>query len=271
MKKLSPEQERETQERMVAPAHIVHEVIVREGDEELERSPVGLAWSGFAAGFSIGLSLMTEGFIHLSLPESSWKHLVVALGYPIGFIALIIARQQLFTENTLRAVVPALANPSRSSWIKVARLWVVVLASNLVGAWLFSYLVARTPVFDPDVHESFKTLGTEAMKGEFGTIFVKAVFAGWIIALMSWMVSSAVHSKLAVIFLMTYLIGVCRLKHVIAGSVDTLYLVWAGGATYGEYLMRFFLPTLLGNVLGGVLLVSIVNHAQATAGDSKQK
>jgi formate/nitrite transporter FocA (FNT family) len=212
---------------------------------------------------------MTEGFIYLALPESSWKHLVVALGYPIGFVALIIARQQLFTENTLRAVVPALANPSRRMLMKVARLWAVVLVSNIVGAWLFSFLVAKTPVFAPDVHEAFKALGTEAMEGEFGAIFVKAVFAGWIIALMSWMVSSAVHSKLTVIFAMTYLIGLCRLKHIVAGSVDALYIVWIGSATYGEYLMRFFLPTLLGNVLGGVLLVSIVNHAQATAGGEK--
>lgn len=268
-KKLSPEEERATQDRMVAPARIVHEVIVREGDEELERPSLGLGWSGLAAGFSIGLSLMTEGFFQQAIPESSWKHLIVSLGYPIGFIALIVARQQLFTENTLRAVVPFLAKPTQSNFMKVARLWFVVLVSNILGAWLFSFLIAKTPVFEAPIHESFRFIGAEVLQGEFGTVFVKAVFAGWIIALMSWMVSSAVQSKFIVIFLMTYLIGLGHLKHVIAGSVDALYMVWVGAATYADYFLKFFLPTLLGNILGGVLLVAIVNHAQVTVGSEK--
>jgi formate/nitrite transporter FocA (FNT family) len=269
MEKLNDNEEQQTQERMVAPARIVHEVIVREGDEELERSTLALSWSGFAGGFSIGLSLLAEGFLQDSIPDASWRHLLVALGYPVGFVALIIARQQLFTENTLRAVVPLLASPDRKTFFNVGRLWTVVLLANLLGTWCFSFLIARTSAFRPEIHTAFTALGFEALNGDFGQIFIKAIFAGWIIALMSWMVSSAVHSKLMVIFLMTYLIGLTELKHVVAGSVDTLYLVWSGAATYADYFGRFFLPTLLGNIVGGVTLVSIVNHAQVKAGHSK--
>ena len=67
---------------------------------------------------------------------------------------------------------------------------------------------------------------------------------------------------------MTWLIGAAGLAHVIVGSVETSYLVWTGAASVGTYLGHFMLPTLLGNTLGGVALVALVNHMQVTSGDA---
>jgi formate-nitrite transporter family protein len=261
----------QAEERMVASAKVVHEVVVREGLEELDRSGWALAWSGLAAGFAMGLSMMTSGFIRDALPDTSWRHMVVALGYPMGFVAAIIARQQVFTENPLRAVVPLLETKSGETLVKVVRLWSVILVCNVLGAWVFAFIAARTSLFEQNIHTAFAAIGTEVYNQPFWDIFIKAVFAGWIIALMSWMMSSSVHSKFTVIFVMTYLIGLAKFKHVIAGSVDALYLVSTGAANFGQYLSQFFWPTLLGNVVGGVALVAIVNHAQVTAGSEEEK
>jgi formate/nitrite transporter FocA (FNT family) len=107
-------------------------------------------------------------------------------------------------------------------------------------------------------------VGREAIAGTFGTLFVRAVVAGWIIALMVWMLPAA-SNKTLVIVLMTWLIGAGELAHVVAGSVEVLYLAARGAITYATYATEYLLPVLLGNTLGGVVLVAAVNHAQVAS------
>jgi formate/nitrite transporter FocA (FNT family) len=97
-------------------------------------------------------------------------------------------------------------------------------------------------------------------------MLVRGVFAGWLIALMVWLLPFAETSRIWVIIALTYVVGLAQLSHVIAGSVDTLYLVARGEMTLGGYAGRFLAPALLGNILGGVALVAAVAHAQFIAG-----
>ena len=101
-----------------------------------------------------------------------------------------------------------------------------------------------------------------------GTIFLKAIFAGMLIALMVWMLPAAKTAHIWVITIVTWLVGAASLTHVIVGSVEVSYLVWSGAASVGTYLWHFLLPTLLGNTLGGVGLVALVNHMQVMSGES---
>ena len=86
--------------------------------------------------------------------------------------------------------------------------------------------------------------------------------AGWIIALMVWILPATGTAAPFVIFLMTWLVSLCGLAHIVAGSVEAFFLVANGTATMGAYVVRFFLPTLLGNVFGGVALVAVLNYGQ---------
>lgn len=67
----------------------------------------------------------------------SWKAcravLLENLGYTFGFIIVIMARQQLFTENTVTAVLPVMQNPTLGNFGLLMRLWSVVLLGNLIG------------------------------------------------------------------------------------------------------------------------------------------
>ena len=95
---------------------------------------------------------------------------------------------------------------------------------------------------------------------------MRAVFAGWLIALMVWLLPAAESAKVSIIIITTYLIGLGGFNHVIAGSVKTLFLVVSGSITASDYWLRFFAPTLLGNIVGGVSLVAFLGHAQVVAG-----
>jgi formate/nitrite transporter FocA (FNT family) len=254
--------EQQVREAESLDARTTYEVIRREGTQELERSTSALVWSGLAAGLSMGFSFLAEAFLRTHLPDTTWRPLVAKLGYSVGFVIVILGSQQLFTENTLTPIVPLLADRSRRMLRNVARLWSAVLVANLIGALLFALALGRLAVVEPDVQRTLGDLSREAMKHGTAVTMLHAVFAGWLIALMVWMLPAAESSKFAVIVLMTWLIGVGGFAHVIAGGAEVLYGAVRGEASWSEAVFGYILPALVGNVAGGVTLVAALNHAQ---------
>jgi formate-nitrite transporter family protein len=248
-------------------ASVTYETVRREGEKELARPPQALAWSGLAAGLSMGFILVAEGLLRSHLPEAPWRPLVTKLGYSVGFLIVMLGSQQLYTENTLTPIVPLLSRKSREMLGRVLRLWAIVLITNLLGTIVFAWVLARTTLFDPEAHTAFLGVASETMRGDFATTFLRAIFAGWLIALMVWMLPGSKGAQFAVIVVMTYLVGVAGLAHIIAGSTEAAYLVARGVATWGDYFGRFVTPTLVGNTLGGVALVAALNHAQVVGGE----
>jgi formate/nitrite transporter FocA (FNT family) len=263
---IEEEEVRESEQRMSPGADVVHEAIRREGEEELARPWPALAWSGLAAGLSMGFSMAAVGLIEARLPDAEWRPLVARIGYPVGFLIVVLGRQQLFTENTLTPILPLLRHRTLPMLARVARLWALVLAANLIGALIFAEVAAHTAVFDSATRAAFGDAGARAMDGNFGTVLVRGVFAGWLIALMVWILPFAETGRFFAIVAITYVVGIGSFSHVIAGSVDTMYVVATGDASWWDYLASFLAPALLGNIIGGVALVAALNDAQVTAG-----
>jgi formate/nitrite transporter FocA (FNT family) len=189
--------------------------------------------------------------------------LIAKFGYSIGFLIVVLGRQQLFTENTLTVILPLLQRRGKASvLLNVLRLWGCVLGSNLVGAFAFAWVAGHSSVFPPEVRAEFAELGRQVMAPAFGTVLLRAIFAGWLIALMVWLLPYAETARIWVIILITYIVALGNFSHVIAGSVEALYLVATGECGFGEYLGRFLAPALLGNIIGGVALVAALGHAQ---------
>ena len=108
---LSAHEEQEVSHNQPPRAAVLHEIIRAQGDKELQRSIAALWWSALAAGLTMGLSLMAMGLFYARLPEGGSSQVIASLGYSAGFLAVILARQQLFTENTLTAVLPVMTRP----------------------------------------------------------------------------------------------------------------------------------------------------------------
>jgi formate/nitrite transporter FocA (FNT family) len=253
-------------ERARPSVHVVHEAIRKEGEEQLERPSRALAWSGLAAGMSMGFSLMAQGLIRGDLPDASWAPLLWKLGYPLGFVIIVMGRQELFTETTLTAVVPLLGKRNLDTLTDTARVWSVVLVANLAGAAIFALVVAHLGVFSPDVREQFRLIGSEAARGAWGTIVIRGVFAGWLIALVVWLMPLSGAGRLGVIVILTYFVGLGDLSHSVAGSVEVMYAAAVGTVSWSHYLGGYLVPTLIGNIIGGASLVAALNTAQVMAG-----
>lgn len=243
-------------------ASAVFDIIRREGDKELTRNFNALWWSGVAAGLSIGFSVVAEGVLAAHLPDAPWTPLVDNLGYCVGFLIVILGHQQLFTENTLTAVLPAMTRGKAIWWLILLRLWLIVLAANLVGCALFAAYLSYSGVLSAEVFAAVTHLSEHMMAKTPYDMFIGGIMAGWLIAALVWMLPSSEGSEFLVITLMTYLIAAGDFTHVIAGSVEALFLVFEGKVLLADAAVNFFLPTLAGNVTGGTVLFAVLSYAQ---------
>lgn len=252
----------EAEKRRAPPGAVVYRAIYREGEEELERRSEALAWSGLAAGMSMGFSFLTEALLHAHLPDAPWRPLVTKLGYSVGFLIVILGRQQLFTENTLTVILPLLKERSLPVLGNVLRLWGLVLAANLVGALLFARALTWWPVVPVGAWDALAAVSREAALRPPLEVFAGGVFAGWLIALMVWLLPFAETARVGVILILTYVIGLASFSHVIAGATEAFYAAAIGQVTWTHAVAGYTLPALAGNTLGGVALVAALAHAQ---------
>ncbi len=223
----------EAEERSSPGGHILYLAVQSEGEHELDRTNSALAWSGLAAGLSMGFSLLSEGLLRAHLPDMSWRPLITKFGYSLGFLIVILGRQQLFTENTLTVILPLLRKKDFRTLANAGRLWGIVLAANLVGAAVFAWVLGNTNAVGPEIRSAIADIAREAYAADAGSIFLRGIFAGWLIALMVWLLPFAEAGRVWVIMLITYIVGLAQFSHIIAGSVDTLYLVEWGRSQFG--------------------------------------
>lgn len=259
---LSREEHREVRDKSPPRAAVLHEVIRRSGDAELKRGFAALAWSSLAAGMTMGFSLLARGVLRRHLAGVGGAPLIDAFGYTFGFLAVILARQQLFTENTLTAVLPFMTRPGWRNFALLLRLWAVVLVGNLLGVSLFAFGLLHLQQFDAPTERAFVDIGRELMQNTPFEMFSKGILAGWIIAMMVWMLAASERSRLAIIVICTYLIAIGGFTHIIVGSAEAMYMVFAGEISFADAVLHFGLPTLAGNVVGGSLIFGLISHAQ---------
>ena len=260
------EQDAEAKDRVAPSGVIVYKTILKEGQDELDRSSSALFWSGLAAGLSMSFSMIGEGLLKAYLPDAEWAKLIYGFGYALGFLFVILGRQQLFTENTLTPILPLLQGKTFACLKNVARLWGIVLSANLLGGLLVALVIAHSGAFDPKVKDAFYSLARAALEPTWQTILLRGIFAGWMIALMVWLLPFAQSARVGVIIIVTYFVAIGHFSHIIAGSIEVFTHAAAGHAPWLSVVGHYVLPTLVGNVLGGLTLVAALNHAQIVAG-----
>jgi formate/nitrite transporter FocA (FNT family) len=188
--------------------------------------------------------------------------LITGLGYSVGFLLVILARQQLFTENTITAVLPIVASPTLAALARLGRLWGIVLAANMTGTFLAALFCTFTPMLSSDLRDVMLQLSRHMMESSPEVMFCKAIAAGYLIAAMVWLIPSAEGAQFLVITLLTYIISIAGFAHVVAGSFEAFMLLVNGQLGVVHMVLGFTLPVLAGNVIGGTALFALISYAQ---------
>jgi formate-nitrite transporter family protein len=252
----------EIEERTRLRVPLVYQIVRAEGDEELARPLGSLWWSGVAAGLSISMSLIVEGLLLQNLPNTPWRPLIVNFGYCTGFLIVVLGRLQLFTENTITAVLPVLSRPSWLNFALTARLWGIVLAANLAGTFIFALSARYVGIFTTEQTDAFLLVSRQFMAKGALEMLLHGIPAGFLIAAMVWMIPSAKGIEFWVITLMTYAIALGGFSHVVAGSAEAFLLLVFGEIGVWQTVGAFLLPAFVGNVLGGTVLFALLAYGQ---------
>lgn len=235
--------------------------ILASADSELDKKTQLLFWSGLAAGLTLGLTFLARAVFTALAPEAR-PGLIGSLFYPIGFAIIVIGRYQLFTENTLTPVTLVLTR--LASVRDLLRLWGIVYLANLLGAFVIAVFLATTGVLDAEVADVALNLGRHILEESWADLFTKAIVAGWLVASMVWLVHAAKDTvtRLLVVWLVMYLVGVAGLYHCITNSAELFYLAFRGEASLLSVFPAAIIPATLGNIVGGVIFVALVNYMQ---------
>ncbi|NNM76680.1 formate/nitrite transporter family protein [Sphingomonas sp. ID1715] len=260
--KLSEDEKVEVDEHSPPSAKVVHTAVSNQGDEELGRPASSLFWSAVAAGVAIMASVSMSGALHHYLPEAAWREAVVALGYPTGFLIVVLGRMQLFTEQTVVAILPLARQFTSHNLGRVARLWSLVLLGNLVGTAAVAALAVFGRVQSPEMLTGMLSVAAKIQERDFLATLLQAIPAGFLMASIAWMRSAEDSAAFWIVLFLTFVIGLCGFAHVVVGAAEAFLLVWAGDAGLGWALGGFLLPALIGNVIGGTGLFAVLIHAQ---------
>jgi len=241
-------------------------------DEQIEsalhehnRSNQDLFLSAISAGLEVGFSVflmaaifsLFNGVIH-----PSFLHVMIALAYPLGFIFVVIGRSELFTEHTTLAVIPVL---NRNASIKsLLVLWGVVYIGNLLGGYLFGYILSVLPERLHAINAgAFYNLAEKLVNHPWHIILGSGILAGWLMGLLSWLVTSAQEtiSRIIIIILITSVIGIGGLHHSIVGSIEVFTAVITSEQIGWSNYLHVQTWATLGNIVGGVVFVAFIKFS----------
>ncbi len=226
------------------------DAIVDEGAQRLHRTWPSVLVTGFFGGIEVGLGVMG----YLAVEHATGSKLLGGLAFGIGFVALLLAKSELFTEGFLVPIAAVVAKEARLG--QLFKLWGGTLVGNLAGGWLFMWIVVQA---FPQWREMLIESGAQFALAPFSVqTAALAVLGGSTITLMTRMQhgTESVPGKIVAAMGGGFLLAGLPLFHSVLDSLLIFGAIHAG-ASYGylEWLSWFWYAVVF-NVLGGVVLVT---------------
>lgn len=247
----------------------IYERTAEEGERRLQRGFIQLAATSFVAGIDVVFGVIALGVTSQLVgvrggPELA--DLAGAIAFGIAFVFIIVGRSELFTENFL-VPIAGLDRRDRGSWWKLAELWTVSPILNLVGAYLLILIVTTHGVLPEGTGSALTEVVEKADANGIGTAFMSAIAGGALITLMTWMVEGVRHLGVNVIcaWLVGALLALGHFNHVIVVTVEYMFGIRYGANVGWADALSNFGVAALGNVVGGVLFVTLTRFGQAKA------
>ena len=243
---------------------IMHQQI-SDGQETFDKTAVSIWISSFSAGLEIGFSYLLISVLYTFLEgkvSEAANFKLMALVYPVGFMLIIGGKSILFTEKTSLLMLPVL-NKKRSI-STLLKTWLIVIFGNLIGGFLMAFIIVWLgPRLDIIEMETFEAIAVHVTKYDNWAILISAMLAGWLMGLLSWLLTAAKESisRIVVVFIITGALAFVGLHHSIVGNIEVFAgLITSSKITTMDYL-SFQGIALLGNAIGGSFFVAILKYS----------
>ena len=250
-----PEEDASVAERPVEDAVVR---AIDEGRRRISRRPAALLATGVLGGIDVGTGVLALLFVE----HETGSVVLAGLAFSIGFVALTLARSELFTEDFLVPVTTVIARQARARML--LRLWIGTLVANLAGGWLFTWLIMKGyPQFG---ETAIKAGGHYVDLGLGLKAFTLAVIGGAVITLMTWMQHTTTSDGVRLVPAVTggFLLAGAQLNHAVVNSLLMFAALHTGHAPFGylEWAQTAGLAAA-GNLVGGVGLVTLLRVFQS--------
>lgn len=250
----------------------VFQAAIDTGVKRLNRPALEMGISGLIAGMSVTFGALAAAAVS-GATVASFGHdvelfadVLGALVFPIGFVFVVIGKSELFTENFLVPTTSVMVKRARIT--QLFKLWALTLVGNLIGAFVIAKVVSLEHYHGVPSVQTVEHLRGMAeflvLERDWDASFYAGVFAGWLITLMTWLLVAAQNNvtRLYVIWCVGFLIMLNKFNHVVVNSSEILMAIFVGTetVTYGAWLQNSFVPTLLGNMVGGLVFVTLLEY-----------
>jgi formate/nitrite transporter FocA (FNT family) len=243
----------------------------QEGNRRLDLSVLDQVSTAFIAGVTIVFGIVALG-VATALVEPEFgpqvAKLVGALAFGIGLVFLIVGLSELFSENFFDPVAAAIDRTHGGAWGRLLRLWAITLVLNLIGGAVLLAVLTVEGALPSDADGALVKVAEEIVAKQWPATLARAVLAGALITLLSYMLNAvnSVTARILVAYMVGFFLALGPFDHVVVSGLHVLYGVWSSDAvTYADAGLNILLATI-GNLAGGLLLITLTHTAQVKSG-----
>ncbi len=246
----------------------IFKAAVEVGQARLTRGWLEMSMSGLIAGMNVTFGIIASSYVAGATAPfvgENISKIFGALFFPIGFIFLMIGKSELFTENFLVPVTAVIAKKGKIS--NLLKLWSLTLIGNMAGIFIFALAIAGSlnqivPLF---VVNHIHSVANSYMNRTPFVMILSAIFAGWLITLMTWLLiaSNGTLARIFIIWVVGFMIYLNSFSHIVVASSEILIAINTGSSiSYLPWLYSYVPLTIIGNMVGGLFFVTILQYLQ---------
>ena len=245
----------------------IYQRAASEGRRRLGMPGIELVATGFIAGVTIVFGIVALAVVDAAVAPDMGRgvaKVVSSLAFGIGVVFLVVGRSELFSENFFDPVAAAIEERGSHVWARLARLWLTILVLNLVGGAVLVAVMTVDGALPTGSAESLVRVAEEVAGKPWLATLARAVLAGALITLLSYMLkgTNTVAAQILVAYMVGFFLALGPFDHVVVSALHILFGIWLSAAvSYGDLAANIGLATI-GNLLGGILLITLTHTAQ---------
>ncbi len=246
-----------------------------EGERRLDQSLIELTATAFIAGFTIVFGMIAMGIVDsLSRPVvGEMAKLLGALAFGTGIVFLVIGRAELFSENFFDPIAAGFRPGSQRTIQKLARLWSITLLLNLLGGAVLIAVLSVEGALPGGASHSLDRIAEEIAHRPWLPTLMRAIVGGALVALLSFLViaSRETTSRIIAAYAIGVLLALGPFDHAVVTLLHLGFGLSQEAAITPLHVAEVAVIAIVGNIIGGVGLVTLSHAAQAKAAERHAK